>query len=147
MLDSSLEDRFGEHLVDIDSCKLRIHLRNLLELRCEEADVGLCDSHREYSNKSSVLLLLSQVVADHLSRLEAVTDGHVNVHNDQLVARARPLEAVLNHIEAFLAIRRQVVLNLQLFQLRRHGQRAEKVVIDYENLHVFIVDVCPASSS
>ena len=49
---------------------------------------------------------------------------------------------MLDHIKGFLAVRRQVVLNLELLELRGNGERAEEVVVDHENLHVFIVDVC-----
>ena len=49
---------------------------------------------------------------------------------------------MLDHIKGFLAVGCQVVLNLELLELRGNGERAEEVVVDHENLHVFIVDVC-----
>ena len=115
MLNSCFEYRFSENLVDIDSCQLRCHLRHCLELSCEEAHVGLL------GDREAIFLLLFQVVSDHLSRLETVTEGHVHVHNDQCVARARSLETVLDHIKTFLAVCRQVILNLELVELCGHG--------------------------
>ena len=62
-------------------------------------------------NASSNLL---EVLADRFRRLQAVTDWHVKVHDDQLIHRIFLLKSLLDQIDRLLAVQGNLALHLVL---------------------------------
>ena len=108
MLYASLENGFGQNAIYV--FQILCHLGDSLELSGEEADV------RPFASRKALLFLLNQILPDHICGFEAVTDGHVDVHDNKFVDGAIAFKSTPHHLEALLPVRRQVTLNLVLLQ-------------------------------
>ena len=76
---------------------------------------------------------LLQVLADGLGRLQAVADGHVKVHDDQVVGGTLLLEALLDEVYRLLSVKRHFGLDLVLVEDAGERVRAVEVVLDNQD--------------
>ena len=138
-MDAGLEDRFRDHTVDAGD--ERLLLTGAGAVGGEQANVGV----REQVVVSARSDLLD-VLTDRLSRVQAVTDRHVEVHDDQVIRCPFLLESLLDRVDGLLAVESHLALDLVLVEDACERVRAVEVVFDDENFGLYLTKTligCP----
>ena len=137
-MDAGLEDWFRDHTIDARYESLL--LASAGAVGGEQANVGI-GQQVVVSTRSD----LSEVLTDRLSRVQAVTDRHVEVHDDQVIRGSSLLESLLDRVNGLLAVEGHLALDLVLVEDACERVRAVEVVFDDKNFGLYLSKTCEGS--